>query len=170
MMPGAMATGSPRAAMAAAAAARASLLNASRAARAEARRSLLDWPAGKADIQHHVSAVIPPPGLAIGEPDDKLERGIQYAAASRFDHGRLWNTGSPAFAGDDGCVCSKQRKKQKCEAAMAVGALDPGVPYESRWAPYDRIHGPGQGQFPEGSIRPRGYMAPDARRSFAAPM
>jgi hypothetical protein len=39
-------------------------------------------------------------------------------------------------------------KKQKCEATMAVEALDPGVPYESRWAPYDRIHGPGQGQFP----------------------
>ena len=50
---------------------------------------------------------------------------------------------------------------------MAVGALDPGVPYESRWAPCDQVHGPGQGQFPEGSIRPRGYMAPDARRSFA---
>ncbi len=57
--------------------------------------------------------------------------------------------------------------KEKREAAIAVGALDPGVPYESRWAPCDRIHGPGQGQFPEGSIRPRGYMAPDARRSFA---
>ena len=28
-------------------------------------------------------------------------RGIQYAAASRFYHRRLWNTGSPAFAGDD---------------------------------------------------------------------
>src|SRR6185436_633461 len=28
-------------------------------------------------------------------------RGIQYAAASRFQHCRLWNTGSPAFAGDD---------------------------------------------------------------------
>jgi hypothetical protein len=60
--------------------------------------------------------------------------------------------------------------KQKCEAAMAVGVLDPGVPYESRWAPYDRIHGPGQGQFPEGSIRPRGYMTPDARHSFAGSM
>src|ERR1700730_8945748 len=63
-----------------------------------------------------------------------------------------------------------KRSKIKCEAAMAVGALDPGVPYESRWAPCDRIHGPGQGQFPEGSIRPRGYMAPDARHSFAPPM
>jgi hypothetical protein len=28
-------------------------------------------------------------------------RGIQYAAAYRFYHRRLWNTGSPAFAGDD---------------------------------------------------------------------
>jgi hypothetical protein len=28
-------------------------------------------------------------------------RGIQYAAASQFYHWRLWNTGSPAFAGDD---------------------------------------------------------------------
>src|SRR5262250_2196770 len=60
-----------------------------------------------------------------------------------------------------------QRPKLKCEAADAVEALDPGVPYESRWAPYVRAHGPGQGQFPKGSIRPRGYMAPDARRSFA---
>src|SRR5437660_2151144 len=50
-----------------------------------------------------------------------------------------------------------KRRKQKCEAADAVEALDPGVPYESRWAPYVRIHGPGQGQFPKGSIRPRGY-------------
>jgi hypothetical protein len=29
------------------------------------------------------------------------ERGIQYAAAFRFNHERWWNTGSPAFAGDD---------------------------------------------------------------------
>jgi hypothetical protein len=28
-------------------------------------------------------------------------RAIQYAAASRLDRRRLWNTGSPAFAGDD---------------------------------------------------------------------
>jgi hypothetical protein len=28
-------------------------------------------------------------------------RGTQYAAASRLQHNRLWNTGSPAFAGDD---------------------------------------------------------------------
>jgi len=28
-------------------------------------------------------------------------RGIQYAAAYRFNHQRLWNTGSSAFADDD---------------------------------------------------------------------
>ena len=27
--------------------------------------------------------------------------GIQYAAPRRFNHSRLWNTGSPACAGDD---------------------------------------------------------------------
>jgi hypothetical protein len=32
-------------------------------------------------------------------------RGIQYAAASRFNHGCLWNTGSPVFTGDDGGIC-----------------------------------------------------------------
>jgi hypothetical protein len=31
----------------------------------------------------------------------RLDRGIQYAAASRFWPRCLWNTGSPAFAGDD---------------------------------------------------------------------
>jgi t-SNARE complex subunit (syntaxin) len=31
----------------------------------------------------------------------RLDRAIQYAAASRLNRWRLWNTGSPAFAGDD---------------------------------------------------------------------
>jgi hypothetical protein len=31
----------------------------------------------------------------------RLDRAIQYAAAFRFCHWRLWNTGSPACAGDD---------------------------------------------------------------------
>ena len=30
------------------------------------------------------------------------KRGIQYAAAFPFYHRLLWNTGSPACAGDDG--------------------------------------------------------------------
>jgi len=29
------------------------------------------------------------------------QAGIQYAAADPFNHWRLWNTGSPACAGDD---------------------------------------------------------------------
>ena len=37
-------------------------------------------------------------------------RGIQYAAAYRVKHQRLWNTGSPAFAGDNNEVsdCAPQ--------------------------------------------------------------
>jgi hypothetical protein len=31
-------------------------------------------------------------------------RGIQYAETSRSNHKRLWNTGSPALAGDDSYV------------------------------------------------------------------
>ena len=31
----------------------------------------------------------------------RLDRGIQYAAAYRFNRNRLWNTGLPAFAGND---------------------------------------------------------------------
>ena len=33
-------------------------------------------------------------------------RGTQYAAAYRLNRRRLWNTGSSAFADDDGGVCS----------------------------------------------------------------
>src|SRR5205807_9214096 len=32
----------------------------------------------------------PPPGLAFGEPDDRLLRGIQYAAAYRLHRGRTF--------------------------------------------------------------------------------
>jgi hypothetical protein len=38
-------------------------------------------------------------------PDDRLRRGIQYAAVYRFYHCCLWNTGSPACAGDDDWIC-----------------------------------------------------------------
>jgi hypothetical protein len=44
----------------------------------------------------------PPPGLAFGEPDDRLRRGIQDAAAFRLittDSGIL---GRPVKPGDDG--------------------------------------------------------------------
>jgi len=32
----------------------------------------------------HERSSCPPPGLAFGKPDDRLQRGIQYAAAYRF--------------------------------------------------------------------------------------
>jgi CheY-like chemotaxis protein len=48
--------------------------------------------------RHPSPVTPPPPGLASGEPDDRLQQGIQYAAASRFNDECLWNTGSPAFA------------------------------------------------------------------------
>src|SRR5436190_13978099 len=144
--------------MACAAAARSSLLNASRAASAAARRSDFCEGFDIATVMAGLVRACPGhPRLTFSDAKDVDTRDI--GAKQSF-------VASPGH--DDG---GKMRtKNKKCEAAMAVGALDPGVPYESRWAPYDRIHGPGQGQFPEGSIRPRGYMAPDARHSFASPM
>ncbi len=41
-------------------------------------------------LSHIPSAVMP-----------RLDRGIQYAAASRFKQRRLWNTGRPVKPGDD---------------------------------------------------------------------
>jgi hypothetical protein len=44
------------------------------------------------------------------------KRGIQYAAASRIHRRRLWNTGSPAFAGDDNLdMTSRSRRPQRPE-------------------------------------------------------
>jgi hypothetical protein len=45
------------------------------------------------------------PGIAVRKTASlplAYARAIQYAAASRLNYHRLWNTGSPAFAGDDG--------------------------------------------------------------------
>jgi hypothetical protein len=52
-------------------------------------------------LLHLMKLSYPATGSAEWPPDDRLRRGIQYAAASRFYHQGLWNTGSPAFAGDD---------------------------------------------------------------------
>jgi hypothetical protein len=54
---------------------------------------------GYAAIPQTVSS--PATGSAEWPPDDRLRRAIQYAAASRFYHRRLWDTGSSAFADDD---------------------------------------------------------------------
>src|ERR1700722_20076075 len=185
MLPGANSNGSPRAATGNAAAARCASLNPSRAVRPAARRSLFETGTGVTDIAPHVQRPRVDAFLAQALSGSSLrkqgpiipglrsEKGLRSSAETRvlavgslLSQGRLVET--PAGRGEVRAVWSN--KKIKCEAAMAVGALDPGVPYESRWAPCDQVHGPGQGQFPEGSIRPRGYMAPDARHSFAQPM
>jgi hypothetical protein len=44
------------------------------------------------------------PGIPVAVTSDviaRLDRAIQYAAAYRLKRCRLWDTGSPAFAGDD---------------------------------------------------------------------
>ncbi len=41
----------------------------------------------------------------------RLDRAIQYAAASRLKHRRLWNTGSPAFACDDTAWCGNLNRQ-----------------------------------------------------------
>jgi hypothetical protein len=43
----------------------------------------------------------PATGLAIGEPDDRLQRGIQYAAASQLITNVSGILGRPVKAGDD---------------------------------------------------------------------
>jgi hypothetical protein len=42
-----------------------------------------------------------PPGLAFGAPDDRLQRGVQYAAAFRINQGYLRLLDHPLEAGDD---------------------------------------------------------------------
>src|SRR6266540_4029218 len=156
--------------MVCAATARRSLPNASRLASAVARRVVfcVSREAGGLDI-NTVTQRYPRPGR-----HHPRRRVIQYSSTFVMESRSRGVLDTPLSRSMTALVSrpsgKKPAAKRKCEAAMAVGALDPGVPYESRWAPCDRIHGPGQGQFPEGSIRPRGYMAPDARRSFAPPM
>jgi hypothetical protein len=43
----------------------------------------------KARRFNHLRCHTPPPGLAFGEPDDRLRRGIRYAAAVAVSHERL---------------------------------------------------------------------------------
>jgi len=50
-------------------------------------------------ICHH-----PPPGRRGAPPEGRLQRVIQYAAAYRLKHRRLWNTGSPVKLGDDSWI------------------------------------------------------------------
>src|SRR5206468_4145929 len=55
----------------------------------------------------------------------RLDRGVQYAEASTFEHWRLWNTGSPAFAGDDGGARLRLRSKRACPTPKPNSAPKP---------------------------------------------
>ena len=56
-----------------------------------------------------LSFVLLAQGCVIHRCHAPRKRGIQYAAASRFKPSRLWDTGSPAFAGDDTLTCVSPR-------------------------------------------------------------
>src|SRR5204862_1204138 len=73
----------------------------------------------------------PPPGLAFGEPDDRLQQGIRYAEASRLiisnsgilDH-RLFaddeGCGQSPLGGDSGCTISRNGGSASQRAACAA--------------------------------------------------
>src|SRR5882724_7702928 len=97
MAPGGNENGNPRCASVCAAVARYAMLKPSRAVRAAVRRVVFicrrkDESSTSTGLSQPVSeltqtVIPPPPGLAFGEPNDRLQRGIQYAAASRFYRG-----------------------------------------------------------------------------------
>jgi hypothetical protein len=53
-------------------------------------------------------------------------RDIQYAAVSRFHHQRLWNTGSPAFAGDDEGNSSAFSRREAPEVCVSLSLENRG--------------------------------------------
>jgi hypothetical protein len=80
-------------------------------------------------------------------------RGIQYAAAFRFHHQRLWNTGSSAFADDDGYrhasalprqeapeLCKKLPPKEGAARPLNKGAGNAGCPLHPRPVCKSRKH------------------------------
>src|SRR2546430_10815916 len=166
-------TGRPRFARAWADLARCLSLNASRLASAAARSWAFDASGRWSDMPRHIPLSSPAragdPVFQSTQARTALPRRTGYSAGA-CHRARRRRDPVAEHDGNADRRAATSNDKQKCEAADAVEALDPGGPYESRWAPYVRAHGPGQGQFPKGSIRPRGYMAPDAQHSFASPM
>ena len=61
------------------------------------RRWVSRWHSRVSDHQRHS----PPPGLAFGEPDDRLRQGIRYAAASPLNHYCLGVLDRPVEPDDD---------------------------------------------------------------------
>jgi hypothetical protein len=68
----------------------------------------------------------------------------------------------------DGIVHLKRSIRNKARGREGRWTVIPGT-YVSRWAPYDQVHGQGQGQLPLGSYGP-GEKCPDEPHSSAAPM
>src|SRR5690242_6015367 len=57
----------------------------------------------------------------------RLVRAIQYAAAYPLNHEPLWNTGSPAFAGDDSGECDEHFQTQVGRVGKAKRAHHRGL-------------------------------------------
>ena len=72
-------------------------------------------------------------GSSLLQPDchSPRRRGIQYAAASRLYHCRLWNTGSSAFAGDD-TLCMAADMPCRSRGLFARALLDHSTPSNPR--------------------------------------
>ena len=54
----------------------------------------------------------------------RRKRGIQYAAASRLEHNRLWNTGSPAFAGDRQSLLLRRARGSQAASRLDLHVLE----------------------------------------------
>ena len=71
--------------------------------------------------------VIPPHEIVI-----TAKAGIQYAAACRFNHCCLWNTGSPAYAGDDTECAFAFSRRTAPEACSKLPSFEIGGSRECR--------------------------------------
>jgi hypothetical protein len=74
---------------------------------------------------HPFGGHTPPPGLAFGEPDDRLQRGIQYAAASRLITSVSGILDRPIKSGDDSWGCASDSIfKQPTPSLRANGSRE----------------------------------------------
>src|SRR4029079_17090950 len=88
------------------------------------------WVKGREVLIAYPRCHAPPPGLASGEPDDRLRRGIQYAAAFERNNGRVGVLDHPPQCAlrtrrvMTGSVCrissSRHRKSQRLAAAAHI--------------------------------------------------
>src|SRR6202790_5130285 len=81
----------------------------------------------------------PPTGRANARPVTRLQRAMQYAAASRFYHRRLWNTGSRAFAGDDNWRVDEERKILETDQTLCPSGKSARAGVVACPAPFEKI-------------------------------